>query len=56
MNNYSPLRVGVFYDGNYLLHASNYYNYIHGRRNRLSINGLHSFIRNQFSTKHPYSY
>lgn len=45
MNNYSPLRVGVFYDGNYLLHASNYYNYIHGRRNRLSINGLHSFIR-----------
>jgi cold shock CspA family protein/uncharacterized LabA/DUF88 family protein len=24
---------------------SNYYNYIHGRRNRLSISGLHSFIR-----------
>ncbi len=45
MNNYSPLRVGVFYDGNYLLHASNYYNYIHGRRNRLSISGLHSFVR-----------
>jgi uncharacterized LabA/DUF88 family protein/cold shock CspA family protein len=45
MNNYSPLRVGVFYDGNFLLHASNYYNYIHTQKSRLSINGLHSFIR-----------
>lgn len=45
MNNYSPLRIGVFYDGNFLLHASNYYNYIHPQRSRLSINGLHSFIR-----------
>lgn len=45
MNNYSPLRVGVFYDGNFLLHASNYYNYIHPHKSRLSINGLHSFIR-----------
>ena len=45
MNNYSPLRVGVFYDGNFLLHASNYYNYIHQQKSRLSINGLHSFIR-----------
>lgn len=39
-----PLRVGVFYDGNFLLHASNYYNYIHPQHSRLSINGLHSFI------------
>ncbi|MCL2561675.1 MAG: NYN domain-containing protein [Rikenellaceae bacterium] len=44
MNNYSPLRVGVFYDGNFLLHASNYYNYIHPQKSRLSISGLHSFI------------
>ena len=22
-------RIGIFYDGNFLLHASNYYNYIH---------------------------
>lgn len=45
MNNYSPLRVGVFYDGNFLLHASNYYNYIHAHHSRLSINGLHQYIR-----------
>lgn len=45
MNNYSPLRIGVFYDGNFLLHASNYYNYIHQQKSRLSINGLHTFIR-----------
>lgn len=37
-------RVGVFYDGNYLLHVSNYYNYVHTRRSRISINGLHEFI------------
>lgn len=48
MNNYcSPIRLGVFYDGNFLLHTSNYYNYIHPQRRRLSINGLHSFIRNK---------
>lgn len=27
------------------MHASNYYNYIHDQHRRLSINGLHSFIR-----------
>ncbi len=37
-------RIGVFYDGNFLLHASNYYNYIHPQRRRLSLNGLHDFI------------
>lgn len=43
----SPLesrRIGVFYDGNFLLHASNYYNYIHPVRRRLSLGGLHNFI------------
>jgi cold shock CspA family protein/uncharacterized LabA/DUF88 family protein len=38
-------RIGVFYDGNYFLHVSNYYNYTHERRSRISINGLHDFIR-----------
>jgi uncharacterized LabA/DUF88 family protein/cold shock CspA family protein len=41
------IRVGVFYDGNYFLHVSNYYNYEHNRRRRLSISGLHEFIRHQ---------
>jgi len=40
-------RIGVFYDGNYYLHVSNYYNYVHPRRSRLSIEGLHHFIRHQ---------
>ena len=44
----SPLtRIGVFYDGNYFLHVSNYYNYSHERRSRISISGLHAFIRRQ---------
>jgi len=42
----SLTRVGVFYDGNYLSHVSNYYNYTHERKSRLSIAGLHHFIRN----------
>ncbi|TDM09196.1 MAG: cold-shock protein [Ideonella sp. MAG2] len=41
------LRIGVFYDGTYLSHVSNYYLYEHERRARLSIGGLHEFIREQ---------
>ncbi|WP_028667868.1 NYN domain-containing protein [Runella zeae] len=41
----SLTRIGVFYDGNYFLHVSNYYNYTHERRSRISINGLHDFVR-----------
>jgi len=41
------VRIGVFYDGNYFLHVSNYYNYVHSRKRRLSIAGLHEFIRQQ---------
>ena len=40
-------RIGVFYDGNFLLHASNYYNYIHPVKRRLSQGGLHNFIRHR---------
>ena len=45
------IRVGVFYDGNYFLHVSNYYNYVHERRSRISIRGLHEFIRYQIATE-----
>lgn len=38
-------RIGVFYDGNYFLHVSNYYNYQHDRHARISISGLHDLIR-----------
>ena len=40
-------RIGVFHDGNFLLHASNYYNYIHPVKRRLSLGGLHNFIRHR---------
>jgi hypothetical protein len=42
----SMTRIGVFYDGNYFLHVSNFYNYFHERKSRISISGLHHFIRN----------
>lgn len=38
-------RIAVFYDGNFFLHVSNYYHYNHPRRARISISGLHHFIR-----------
>ncbi|MEL6276106.1 MAG: NYN domain-containing protein, partial [Bacteroidota bacterium] len=40
-------KIGVYYDGNYFLHVSNYYNYDHSRKRRLSITGLHEFIASQ---------
>lgn len=41
------LRIGVFYDGNYFSHVSNYYMYEHERRARISITGLHEFVREE---------
>lgn len=41
------IRIGVFYDGNYFSGVSNYYNYQHSLRRRISIRGLHSFIKQQ---------
>lgn len=40
-------KIGIFYDGNFLLHASNYYNYIHSQKRRLSLCGLHNFVRHR---------
>ncbi|MCC8088525.1 MAG: NYN domain-containing protein [Rikenellaceae bacterium] len=50
--NSSSVKIGVFYDGNFFLHASNYYNYVHAQRKRLSITGLHNFIKNRVSFEH----
>lgn len=41
------VRIAIFYDGNYLLHVSNYYVYQHSRQSRISIRGLHDFIRSK---------
>jgi len=46
-NNGKLIKIGVFYDGNYFFHVSNYYNYEHPRNARLNISGLHEFIRNR---------
>lgn len=52
MENQSKItRVGVFYDGNYFLHVSNYYNYFHYQKSRISISGLHEFIRKQIAAE-----
>jgi len=40
-------RIGVFYDGNYFLHVSNYYAYVHKRKSRISVSGLHDYIRHK---------
>jgi len=52
LSNTSPLlRIGVFYDGTYFQKASQYYRYQHERRSRLSIGGLHDFIRGTLAEK-----
>jgi len=38
-------RTGVFYDGNFFSHVSNYYQSYHPRKSRISISGLHAFIK-----------
>lgn len=45
------IRIGVFYDGGYFSHVSNYYRYDHERAARISIRGLHEFIRNEVSRR-----
>ena len=44
-------RIGVFYDGYYFSHVSNYYNYHHERRSRISVTGLHAFIRDEVARR-----
>jgi uncharacterized LabA/DUF88 family protein/cold shock CspA family protein len=41
------IRIGIFYDGNYFHKVSNYYAYGHPRKKRISISGLHQFIKHQ---------
>lgn len=47
--NSGVLRIGVFYDGTFFNHVSNYYLYGHARRARIAIGGLHEFIREEVS-------
>lgn len=38
-------RIAVCYDGNFFSHVSNYYKYAHDVSSRISISGLHEYIR-----------
>ena len=52
----TALKVGVFYDGSYFTHVSNYYNYVHPHRRRIHIGGLHDYIRHMVGERegtHP---
>lgn len=41
-------RIGVFYDGGYFARVSNYYRFHDARKSRLSIMGIHEFVRQAF--------
>ena len=43
----SLVKIGVFYDGNFFNHVSNYYSYHHKWKQRVNISGLHAFIRHK---------
>jgi cold shock CspA family protein len=44
-------KIGIFYDGNFFLHVSNYYQYYHARKSRISISGLHEYIRHRVANE-----
>ncbi|MDR1788592.1 MAG: NYN domain-containing protein [Treponema sp.] len=44
------VRIGIFYDGYYFYKISNYYKYEHEKKARISISGLHEYIRNEVAT------
>jgi len=41
------LRIGIFYDGYYFYKVSNFYKYEHEKKARISISGLHEFIKHE---------
>ncbi|NLI97369.1 NYN domain-containing protein [bacterium] len=45
----SMVRMAVFYDGGYLNEVSNFYKFYHPKQSRISIHGIHRFIRHQVS-------
>jgi len=56
MQNDKLVRIGIFYDGNYFLKVSNYYAYGHARRRRISLAGLHDFIRQHVAAEEGSDY
>jgi uncharacterized LabA/DUF88 family protein/cold shock CspA family protein len=50
IQNNDLVRIGIFYDGYYFYKISNYYKYEHSRKSRISISGLHDYIRNEVAS------
>jgi cold shock CspA family protein/uncharacterized LabA/DUF88 family protein len=46
------IRIGIFYDGYYFFKVSNYYKYEHHKKSRISISGLHDYIRHEIAKIH----
>ncbi len=52
MNSNNDLKkIGIFYDGNFFLHISNYFNFNSDIKSRINIEKLHKFIKNIISEK-----
>jgi len=47
----NSLKIGIYYDGYYFYKVSNYYKFDHLRQARISVSGLHHFIRNEVSAR-----
>ena len=45
------MKVGVFYDGSYYTHVSNYYNYVHPHRRRIHVGGLHDYVKHMVAER-----
>jgi uncharacterized LabA/DUF88 family protein/cold shock CspA family protein len=45
------LKIGVFYDGNFVNHVSEYYAFRHPVKSRLSLKGLEEYVINQIATR-----
>jgi len=45
----TSLKIGIYYDGHYFYKVSNYYKFDHLRQARISVSGLHNFVRNEVS-------
>lgn len=51
MNGAHAVKVGVFYDGSYYTHVSNYYNYVHPHRRRIHVGGLHDYVKHMVAER-----
>ena len=45
------VKIGIYYDGHYFYKVSNYYKFDHPKQARISIPGLHHYIRNEVSLR-----